>query len=79
MKIIFENLLQMYVFCFFFPGVMAVKGSYFGDGEGPYVLRDTSCGNYDNHLTYCDRQFGVHKYTSECSPGHDAGVICQGM
>ena len=58
---------------------MAVKGSYFGDGEGPYVLSGTSCGNYVNRLISCGRRFGVLEYTSECLPGHDAGVICQGM
>lgn len=61
------------------PGVIAVNGSYFGDGEGPYLLSDTVCTKYRNRLLHCSRQRGVHEYTSECSPGHSAGVICEGM
>ena len=62
-----------------FPGVIAASGSYFGDGEGPYLLSNTVCGAYGSRLLSCSRQVGVHDYTSECSPGHDAGVICGGI
>ena len=34
--------------------------------------------NSDNNLLSCSL-VGVHHYTSKCSPGHDAGVICDGM
>jgi hypothetical protein len=61
-----------------FAGAVAVIGSYFGSGEGPYVLRDTHCKKYSRQLTSCGR-IGIYDYTSECSPGHDAGVICKGM
>ena len=69
------------IYYVFSPGAMAVKGSYFGDGEGPYVLSDTSCGSHHNSFTSCALQGYVlgYNYSSECSPGHDAGVICQGM
>lgn len=61
-----------------FAGAVAVYASYFGSGEGPYVLSDTHCDKHDRHLTSCGR-VGIHKYTSECSPGHSAGVVCKGM
>jgi hypothetical protein len=62
-----------------FAGAVAVYGSYFGSGEGPYVLRSTHCNSdHDRLLIYCG-QVDIHDYTSECSPGHDAGVICKGM
>ena len=61
-----------------FAGAVAVTGSYFGSGEGPYVLRSTYCREYSRNLARCG-QTGIHDYTADCSPGHDAGVICEGM
>ena len=61
-----------------FAGAVAVISSYFGSGEGPYILSGTHCSKNVRYLTSCGRS-GVHDYTAECSPGHDAGVICKGM
>ena len=57
---------------------MAVTGSYFGSGEGPFVLRNTYCNKFTRRLAHCGRT-GIYDYTAECSPGDDAGVICKGM
>ena len=62
----------------FFAGAVAVTGSYFGSGEGPYIFSGTHCYEGVRHLSSCGRT-GIHDHTSECSPGHDAGVICKGM
>ena len=61
-----------------FAGAVAVTDSYFGSGEGPYVSRSTHCNEHTRHLAYYGRT-GIYDYTAECSPGHDAGVICKGM
>ena len=62
----------------------AFNGSYFGNGEGLYLLSNTLCGDVyitRNYLLHCASglHVGVRDYTSECLPGHDAGVICEGM
>lgn len=62
----------------FFAGAVAVNGSYFGSGERPYVLSDTRCHKSERYLKSCGRA-GIHDYTRECLPGHNAGVICKGM
>ena len=69
--------IMLYIFS---PDVTAINNSYFGDGEGPYLVSNTRCGeHYSNkNLLSCSR-VSIHDYTSECSPGHDAGVICKGM
>ena len=53
----------------------ALRGSYFGDGDGPYHLSSVGCSGEERTLFECSHNaIGYHT----CTPGHDAGVRCDG-
>lgn len=54
----------------------ALRGSYFGDGSGPYHLSEVRCnsGGRDSTLLRCS----YTRSTIGCTPGHDAAVNCDG-
>ena len=53
----------------------ALRGSYFGDGDGPYHLSSVGCSGEERTLFECSHStIGYHT----CTPGHDAGVRCDG-
>ena len=53
----------------------ALRGSYFGDGDGPYHLSNVYCSGDESTMLECSHStIGHHT----CTPGHDVGVICDG-
>lgn len=53
----------------------ALRGSYFGDGDGPYHLSNVGCSGEERTLLECSHSnIGYHT----CTPGRDAGVRCDG-
>ena len=55
----------------------ALRGSYFGDGDGPYHLSGVGCSGEERTLFECSRSHSSIGYHT-CTPGHDAGVRCDG-
>lgn len=55
----------------------ALRGSYFGNGEGPYHLSDVVCSGEERTLLQCSYGRSTVGYHI-CSPGRDAGVKCNG-
>ena len=55
----------------------ALRGSYFGDGDGPYHLSGVSCHGNESTLLECSHSGTIGYHT--CIPGHDVGVICDGI
>ena len=54
----------------------ALRGSYFGDGDGPYHLSNVGCSGEERTLFECSTPYPIGYHT--CTPGHDAGVRCDG-
>ena len=53
----------------------ALRGSFFGDGDGPYHLSGVNCNGNERTLLECSHStIGYHT----CTPGQEAGVICDG-
>ena len=56
----------------------ALRGSYFGEGGGPYHLGSVGCNGREETLLECSYSKSIiGNYRSK--PGHDAGVRCDGM
>jgi hypothetical protein len=54
---------------------IALRGSYFGNGVGPYHLSSVECSGEERTLLQCSHSvIGYH----HCRPGRDAGVRCDG-
>ena len=53
-----------------------LRGSYFGDGTGPYHLSNVGCRGEERSLLQCisSSNIGIHT----CSSNQDAGVRCDG-
>lgn len=57
----------------------ALKGSYFGDGDGPYHLSNIFCRGAESTLLDCRHSKQSISLNRNCvTPGHDIGVRCEG-
>ena len=57
----------------------ALRGSYFGDGTGPFHLSGVGCSGEERTLLQCSyTRSGSTRYHT-CGSGRDAGVRCDGM
>ena len=56
----------------------ALRGSYFGDGTGPFHLSGVGCSGEERTLFQCSYYGSIIGYHT-CGSGHDAGVRCDGM
>ena len=56
----------------------ALRGSYFGDGTGPFHLSRVSCSGEERTLFQCSYSGSIIGYHT-CGSGRDAGVRCDGM
>ena len=53
----------------------ALRGSYFGSGDGPYLL-NAGCSGEESSLLECTSSSNIGYHT--CPSNHDAGVRCDG-
>ena len=59
------------------PDATALRGSYFGDGDGLYHLSGISCNGNERTLLQCSRNI-ISGTSHSCTSGRDVGVKCDG-
>lgn len=56
--------------------VTPVQGAFYGEAEGPIILRDVQCVGTEVHILMCPSSYGVHQDTT-CTHVNDVGVMCE--